>query len=137
MLLHQRVQQDDEPIGQRRGLKRDDEVVVLLRHAQHARVVQARDALNSLVNLTVEGHAGRYDWVRLMNLRVSKVVKVGRHSLEGMLDGFNMLNSNVVLSQVNTNGPNYLKPLPTGTGAATAEAIPAPRIFRISLRYMF
>jgi hypothetical protein len=54
-----------------------------------------------------------------------------------MLDGFNMLNSNVVLSQVNTNGPNYLKPLPSGTGAATAEAIPAPRIFRISARFLF
>ncbi len=102
-----------------------------------ARVVQARDALNTLVNLTVEGHAGRYDWVRLLNLRVAKTVKVGKHSIEGILDGFNMLNSNVVLSQVNTNGTNYLKPLPTGTGAATAEAIPAPRIFRISARYAF
>ena len=105
--------------------------------AYFPRVVQARDALNTLVNVTVEGHAGRYDWVRLMNLRVAKTVRVGKHSIEGMLDGFNMLNSNVVLSQVNTNGTNYLKPLPTGTGAATAEAIPAPRIFRISARYAF
>jgi hypothetical protein len=105
--------------------------------AYYGRVVQARDALNTLVNLTVDGHAGRYDWVRLLNLRASKVVKVGKRSFEGMLDGFNMLNSNVVLSQVNTNGPNYLKPLPSGTGAATAEAIPAPRIFRISARFLF
>ncbi len=33
--------------------------------AYFPRVVQARDALNTLVNVTVEGHAGRYDWVRL------------------------------------------------------------------------
>jgi hypothetical protein len=105
--------------------------------AYYSRVVQARDALNTLVNVTVDGHAGRYDAVRLLNLRVSKVVKFGTRSVEGMLDGFNMLNSNVVLSQVNTNGPNYLKPLPSGTGAATAEAIPAPRIFRISARFLF
>lgn len=103
----------------------------------YSRVVQVRDALNQNVNVVVEGHAGRYDWVRLTNLRVSKVVKIGRHSLEGMLDGFNMFNSSVVLSQVNTNGPNYLKPLPTGSGAATAEAIPAPRIFRITARWTF
>ena len=101
------------------------------------RVVQVRDALNQLVNVTVDGHAGRYDWVRLMNARASKVVKVGRHSIEGMIDFFNLLNSNVVLSQVNTNGPNYLKPLSSGNGAATAESIPAPRIFRLSLRWMF
>lgn len=101
------------------------------------RIVQVRDALNQVVNLTVEGHAGRYDWVRLTNLRVSKVVKIGRHSLEGMVDGFNMFNSSVVLNQVNTNGPNYLKPLPTGSGAATAEAIPAPRIFRLTARWTF
>jgi hypothetical protein len=105
--------------------------------AYYPRVVQARDALNTLVNVTVDGHAGRYDAVRLLNLRASKVVKFGTRSVEGMLDGFNMLNSNVVLSQVNTNGPNYLKPLPSGTGAATAEAIPAPRIFRISARFLF
>jgi hypothetical protein len=105
--------------------------------AYYSRVVQVRDALNTLVNVTVEGHAGRYDAVRLMNLRVSKVVRLGTRSVEGMLDGFNMLNSNVVLNQVNTNGTNYLKPLPSGTGAATAEAIPAPRVFRISARFAF
>jgi hypothetical protein len=105
--------------------------------AYFPRVVQVRDTLNQVVNVTVDGHAGRYDWVRLMNARASKVVRVGRHSIEGMVDVFNLLNSSVVLSQVNTNGPNYLKPLSSGNGAATAESIPAPRIFRLSLRWMF
>jgi len=105
--------------------------------AYYSRVVQVRDTLNQVVNVTVDGHAGRYDWVRLMNARASKVVKIGRHSIEGMIDFFNVLNSSVVLSQVNTNGPNYLKPLSSGNGAATAESIPAPRIFRLGLRWMF
>jgi hypothetical protein len=39
---------------------------------------------------------------------------------------------------VNTNGPNFLKPLATGgIDAASANPIPAPRIFRLSVRYKF
>jgi len=39
---------------------------------------------------------------------------------------------------VTTNGPNYLKPLATGgIDAASANPIPAPRIFRLSARYRF
>ncbi len=45
------------------------------------RIVQVRDALNTLVNVTVEGQAGRYDWVKLTDLRFSKSVQVqGRQS---------------------------------------------------------
>jgi hypothetical protein len=38
----------------------------------------------------------------------------------------------------NVNGANYLKPLATsGIDAASANPIPAPRIFRLSARYRF
>jgi len=102
------------------------------------RVVQVRDALNVVQNLTVEGQAGRYDWVKLADLRVSKSLKLGPGSFEGMLDCFNLFNSSVVLRRVTTNGPNYNKPLSTGgIDAASANPIPAARVFRISFRYRF
>ena len=102
------------------------------------RIVQVRNALNQTVEVVTEGQAGRYDWVKLMDLRFSKVVRLGSHSLEGMFDVFNLTNSNVVLRHVNVNGPNYLKPLATGgIDAASANPIPAPRIFRLSARWKF
>jgi hypothetical protein len=104
----------------------------------YSRVVQVRDALNTLVNVTVEGQAGRYDWVRLMDLRFSKTFAIGRNTLEGMFDVFNLTNSSVVLRLVTTNGPNFMKPLATGgIDAASANPIPAPRIFRLSARWKF
>jgi hypothetical protein len=40
--------------------------------------------------------------------------------------------------RVTTNGPNYNKPLSTGgIDAASANPIPAARIFRLSARYRF
>jgi hypothetical protein len=102
------------------------------------RTVQVRNALNSQVEVTAEGQAGRYDWVRLMDLRLSKMFTTGKHSLEGMFDVFNLTNSNVILRHVNRNGTDYLKPLATsGIDAASANPIPAPRIFRLSVRYKF
>lgn len=102
------------------------------------RVVQVRDALGTTQNLTVEGHAGRYDWVKLADLRVSKTVGVGKGNLEGMFDVFNLFNTSVVLRRVTTNGPNYNKPLSTGgIDAASANPIPAARVFRLSVRYRF
>jgi Carboxypeptidase regulatory-like domain/TonB dependent receptor len=102
------------------------------------RIVQARNALNQLVEVVVEGQAGRYDWVKLMDLRLSKTFTTGKHSFEGMFDVFNLTNTSVVLRHVNVNGPNYLKPLATGgIDAASANPIPAPRIFRLSFRYRF
>lgn len=105
----------------------------------YKRVVQVRDALNTLVNVTVEGQAGRYDWVKLSDLRLSKSVTIRQgHSFEAMLDIFNLTNSSVVLRRVTTNGPNYFKPLSTGgIDAASANPIPAARVFRISGRYRF
>jgi hypothetical protein len=102
------------------------------------RIVQAPDALNTLQNLVVEGHAGRYDWVKLADLRLSKTLGVGKGNLEGMFDVFNLFNSSVVLRRVTTNGPNYNKPLSTGgIDAASANPIPAARVFRLSVRYRF
>jgi Carboxypeptidase regulatory-like domain/TonB dependent receptor-like, beta-barrel len=107
--------------------------------AYFSRVVQVRNALNSLVNVTVEGQAGRYDWVKLMDIRLSKTFRFGgSHSLEGMFDLFNVTNTSVVLRRVTTNGPNFMQPLATGgIDAASANPIPAPRIFRLSARYRF
>jgi len=103
------------------------------------RVVQVRDALNTLVNVTVEGQAGRYDWVKLSDLRLSKSVAIRQgHSFEAMFDVFNLTNSSVVLRRITTNGPNYNKPLSSGgIDAASANPIPAARVFRISGRYRF
>lgn len=102
------------------------------------RIVQVRDALNTLVNVTVEGHAGRYDWVKLSDLRVSKSLGLKGGNLEGMVDVFNLFNSSVVLRRVTTNGPNFNKPLSTGgIDAASANPIPAARVFRLSVRYRF
>jgi hypothetical protein len=91
------------------------------------------------VNVTVEGQAGRYDWVKLADMRVSKVFRFGgSQSIEGMFDLFNLTNSSVVLRRVTTNGPNFMKPLATGgIDAASANPIPAARIFRLSVRYRF
>lgn len=102
------------------------------------RIVQVRDALGTTQNLVVEGHAGRYDWVKLADLRVSKTVGIGRGRLEGIVDCFNLFNSSVVLRRVTTNGPNYNKPLAlSGIDAASVNPIPAARVFRLSLRYRF
>jgi hypothetical protein len=102
------------------------------------RIVQTPNTLNQLVDIVVEGQAGRYDWVKLLDLRLSKTFLKGKHSFEGMFDVFNLTNTSVVLRHVNINGPNYLKPLATGgIDAASANPIPAPRIFRLSARYKF
>jgi len=102
------------------------------------RIIQVRDALNTVVNLTVEGQAGRYDWVKLADLRWSKRFNFKGGSFEGMVDCFNLFNSSVVLRRVTTNGPNYNKPLSTGgIDAASANPIPAARVFRLSARYRF
>ena len=103
------------------------------------RIVQAPNALNTLVEVVAEGQAGRYDWVKLLDLRFSKTFSWGgSQSFEGMFDVFNLTNTSVVLRHVNVNGVNYLKPLATGgIDAASANPIPAPRIFRLSVRYKF
>ena len=103
-----------------------------------SRSAQMRNALNSLVTVVVEGNAGRYDWVRIWDNRFSKSFAMGNgRSLQASVDVYNTLNASTVLTQINTNGPNYLKPSAGSSSAATATAILPPRIMRLSLRYTF
>ncbi|MBI4474875.1 MAG: TonB-dependent receptor [Acidobacteria bacterium] len=102
------------------------------------REAQMRNALNRTVRIRVEGQAGRYDWVKLLDSRLSKTFQLNdRHSIEAMLDFYNVLNASTVLEQVNTNGPDYLKPLSVGAGATVATSILPPRIFRLGVRWKF
>jgi Carboxypeptidase regulatory-like domain len=104
----------------------------------YSRSAQMRNALNTLVTVVVQGNAGRYDWVRLWDNRFTKSFTVGKgRSLQASLDIYNTLNASTVLAQVNTNGPNYLKPSAASMVAATATAILPPRILRIGMRYTF
>lgn len=107
--------------------------------AYFGRIVQVRDALNTLQEVTVEAQAGRFDWVKLSDLRLSKSFTLPRsQSFEAFVDCFNLFNSSVVLRRVQVNGPNYDKPLSTGgIDAASANPIPAARVFRVSARYRF
>jgi hypothetical protein len=60
------------------------------------------------------------------------------HTIEAFVDCFNLFNTSVVLRRITTNGPNYNKPLSTGgIDAASANPIPAARVFRVSARYRF
>jgi len=90
------------------------------------REVQIRDATNTVVNLRVDPHLGRYDWVKLWDNRVSKRIALWHnHSVEGLFDLFNTLNVNTVTAQ--TNRSTYLQP----------TTIIAPRVFRLGVRYKF
>jgi len=103
------------------------------------RSVQVQNAVNSTVSVQVEGQAGRYPYIKLWDNRVSKTVKLGdRSSIEGFIDIFNTLNSSAVRSQVNTNGPNYLKPISAGgIDASAASSILTARILKIGGRWRF
>ena len=107
--------------------------------AYFGRIVQVRDALNTLQEVTVDAQAGRYDWVKLSDLRLSKSFTLPRsQTFEAFVDCFNLFNSSVVLRRVMVNGPNFDKPLSTGgIDAASANPIPAARVFRVSARYRF
>lgn len=77
--------------------------------------------------------------MKLSDLRLSKSFTLPRsQSFEAFVDCFNLFNSSVVLRRVQVNGPNYDKPLSTGgIDAASANPIPAARVFRVSARYRF
>lgn len=103
-----------------------------------SRSAQMRNALNTLVTVVVEGNAGRYDWVRLWDNRLTRTFGVGKgRSLQVSLDVYNTLNAATVLSQVNINGPLYLRPSAGSASAATAQAILPPRILRLGARFSF
>jgi hypothetical protein len=102
------------------------------------RSAQMRNALNSLVTVLVEPRAGRYEWVRLWDNRFAKTFGLPRRqSFEASFDIYNTLNSAAVLSQVNVNGPDYLRPSSGSSSAATATATLPPRILRIGARWRF
>ncbi len=94
----------------------------------YSRDVLVRDALNQTVYISVEPQAGRYDWVKIWDNRISKRLKTwSSQSVEGMIDLFNTLNVNTVTLQTNRNGSTYLQP----------TTIIAPRVFRLGVRYRF
>ena len=94
----------------------------------YVREAQIRDALNQTITIRVDPQAGRYDWVRIWDNRISKRFRMPRgHSVEAQLDVFNTLNVNTVTAQTNRNGSTYLRP----------TTIIAPRVARVGLRYRF
>ena len=110
----------------------------------YGRTVQIRNALNSNVNVLVEPHVARYDWVKLWDNRISRTFKISdKESIEGTLDIFNTTNINTVTSQVTTqvaggSAPDYGKPLSSsGIDASAASSIIAPRILRFGVRWRF
>jgi len=106
--------------------------------AYYGRSAQMRNALNSTVTVPVEVRAGRYDWVKIWDNRLTRSFKISaRQSVEASLDFYNTLNSSVVLTRVTVNGPNFMKPSVGSANAATASAILPARIFRLGLRWRF
>ena len=92
------------------------------------REVQIRDALNQNIAIRVESQAGRYEWTKIWDNRLSKRFKTfGNQSVEGIVDLFNSLNTNTITNQTNRNGSTYLQP----------TEIIAPRVFRLGVRYRF
>jgi hypothetical protein len=92
------------------------------------RDVQVRDANGANVTIRVEPQAGRYEWVKLWDNRISKRVPLPKNqSVEGILDVFNTGNVNTITAQRNVMGATYLQP----------TTIIAPRVLRLSVRYRF
>ncbi len=92
------------------------------------REVQIRDANNTLVPIRIDPQAGRYDWTKIWDNRISKRFKTFRNqSVEATFDLFNTLNANTVTAQTNRIGATYLQP----------TEILAARVFKIGFRYRF
>lgn len=93
------------------------------------REVQIRDALNTNVAIRITPQAGRYDWVKNWDNRLSKRIKTfGAQNVEATFDLFNTLNANTITAQTNRVGSvAYLQP----TTILTA------RIFKLGVRYRF
>ena len=103
-----------------------------------SRTAQMRNALNSTVTVTVDYNAGRYEWVKLWDNRLTKSFNLANgKTLQATLDIYNTLNASTVLTQITQTGPDYLKPGTAASSAATATAILPARILRLGLRYSF
>jgi hypothetical protein len=92
------------------------------------REVLIRDGAGNNVAIRVDPQAGRYDWTKIWDNRVSKRIKTfGNQSIEAELNVYNTLNINTITAQTNRMGATYLQP----------TEIVAPRIMRIGLKYRF
>jgi len=92
------------------------------------REVQIRDALNTLIAIRIQPQAGRYDWTKIWDNRISKRFKTfGTQSLEGEFNLYNSLNANTITAQTNRNGATFLQP----------TEILAARVFRLGVKYRF
>jgi hypothetical protein len=99
-----------------------------------ARVVTLRNDLagtplnQGAVSIYAEPRGSRtFPAVRMLDLRAAKTVRVARHSLEAMLDVFNLANASTVTSINGQTGPTFGAPL----------AILGPRVLRLGVRYAF
>jgi hypothetical protein len=69
------------------------------------REVQIRDAVNTNVAIRITPQAGRYEWTKLWDNRVTKKFKTwGNQSIEGSFDLFNTFNVNTITAQTNRVG---------------------------------
>jgi hypothetical protein len=92
------------------------------------REVQIRDALNTLLPIRIDPQAGRYEWTKLWDNRLSKRFKTfGNQSVEGEINLYNSLNTNTITAQTNRNGATFLQP----------TDIIAARVFRLGVKYRF
>ena len=93
------------------------------------REVQIRDALNTNIAIRITPQAGRYEWTKIWDNRVTKKFKTWKNqSIEGSFDLFNSLNVNMITAQTNRVGSAaFLQP----------TDIIAPRIARLGVKYRF
>jgi hypothetical protein len=92
------------------------------------REVQIRDALGTNVLIRVDPQAGRYEWTKIWDNRLSKRIKTfGSQTLEGEINVYNTLNLNTITGQTNRNGSTYLQP----------TDIIAARVMKIGVKYRF
>jgi hypothetical protein len=71
----------------------------------------------------------RYEYNRTVDVRLEKTFKLGQASLSLMVDGFNIFNRSLALSENEWTGPDWPLRLPT--------EIQSPRLFRFGLAYEF
>jgi hypothetical protein len=92
------------------------------------REIQVRDAVNANLAIRVDPQAGRYEWTKIWDNRISKRFKTfGNQSIEGELNVYNTLNVNTITDQNNRLGSTYLQP----------TEIISPRVMRVGVKYRF
>ena len=96
---------------------------------QMARLVQVRDVTtNSLYAVRVEESGSlRQDATNVLDIRLSRVIRMGGTTLELMVDGFNMTNANNVLATG----------VITGSDLGVPIRLITPRVFRLGVRVDF